>query len=198
MKYFFTCVILFFSHTSLLAQDSTKINSTENVWRLPFIYWGINYENKLSKNETLVGNINFFQSVNYSYSSNLGSRFSYPFIPSFNLQYRRYYNLKRRKEIGKNTMLNSGNYISGSYRISFPKNIYDLVRRPEHTTGVFWGLQRNYQKRFYIDLGVGVIYRAKQSIILTGDVWNGTPFKVDDKIFIESYLNLGLWLNKRK
>jgi len=199
MKYLSAYLLLFFlCNKCVTAQDSLKNNTTENTLRLPLIFWGINYEHSLSKHMTLVGNINFFQSINYSYSSNLGSQFSYPFIPTINIQYRWYYHLKKRAETGKNTMLNSANYITGNYRMSFPKNVYDLVRRPEHTTGIFWGLQRNYQKRLYIDLGVGLVYRAKQSIILSGATWSGSPYFIEDKFSLGSFMNLGLWLNKRK
>jgi hypothetical protein len=181
---------------NLLAQDTSKVGTTDAI-RLPFVFWGIDYEKKLTRNQTLVGSVNLFEEIGFGYSSNLGFQFSYPFIPSIGLQYRWYYNLNRRAAAGRVVRLNSGNYISARFRTSFPKNIYDQYRRPDNSAGLFFGLQRNYKKRFYLDLGAGCAYQLPQHIRLRGQDWSGIRYDVPDKFGFAAYVNFGIWLNKR-
>lgn len=194
----YTVFILFFTCLCkcLLAQDTSKVTTTDAV-RLPFVFWGIDYEKKLTSNQTLVGSVNLFDELNFGYSSSLGFRFSYPLIPSIGLQYRWYYNLNRRAAAGRVVRLNSGNYISARIRTSFPKNIYDQYRRPDNNVGLFYGLQRNYRRRFYFDMGAGVAYQLPQHIALRGPGWTGLSYDVQGKLGFAAYINFGIWLNKR-
>lgn len=193
----FSLIVIAFTCTLLKAQDSLYSKQTVNVLRLQFVFWGVNYEKKVGRKQTIQGSLNLFEQINFSYSSSFGYRFTYPFTPSTGLQYRLYHNLKRRSSLGKNISLNSGDYFASGYRISLPVNMYDNIRRPEQSLAFYYGIQRNFKKRFYIDLGAGVVYRFRQEATLTGPIWDGVRYSVADKVSFGSFLNFGIWLNKR-
>jgi hypothetical protein len=61
--------------------------------------------------------------------------------------------------------------------------------------GVAWGLQRNYNKRFSLDLNLGAGYIfTKTSTTVTGQFVN----KIIGKTTTLGHVTLGFWINKRK
>lgn len=86
--------------------------------------------------------------------------------PVFDLQYRYYYNLKKRLEKGKNIFNNSGNYIALSGTLQAGKPIIGDLEYNEGYFGVIgpvWGLQRYYGAGFKLDLNLGGGYGFNES-----------------------------------
>jgi hypothetical protein len=108
--------------------------------------------------------------------------------PMGSLSFRYYYNFAKRDDNGLNTDFNSANYVAilGMYAAeTFRKDV--LLARYDITSsllnaGVVWGLQRNYKKRFSLDLNVGA------GFVSNGDV---TGYSIIGEF------TLGIWLNKR-
>jgi hypothetical protein len=86
--------------------------------------------------------------------------------PTFNLQYRYYYNLNKRMEKGKNISNNSANYIALSGSIQSGKPIIGDLEFNEGyfgAVGPVWGLQRYYGAGFKLDLNLGAGYSFNES-----------------------------------
>lgn len=115
------------------------------------------------------------------------------------LQYRYYYNSARRTVKGKRTEMNSLNYVSAIADAVFYKETItsngEKDLRILNIFGIAWGFQRNYPKRFSLDLNLGFgYYFTKQTTINdagqfitenTGEITN------------LGQITLGFWLNKR-
>jgi hypothetical protein len=92
--------------------------------------------------------------------------------PALALQYRFYYNARKRTEKGKPTAFNSMNFIAPMTQVwysKYPISFFALdeeKRRGIYELGVVWGMQRNSSdKRFSLDLslGPGVLYTTETS-----------------------------------
>jgi hypothetical protein len=69
-------------------------------------------------------------------------------------------------------------------------------RRLISRLGIAWGLQRNFEKRFSLDLYLGFGY-----LISNGTTYNSGGQRIKRNITMPALLgqlNLGIWLNKRK
>ncbi|MBS4066614.1 MAG: hypothetical protein KGZ74_18780, partial [Chitinophagaceae bacterium] len=117
--------------------------------------------------------------------------------PLIGMSYRKYYNFERREDNRLNTKRNSANYIGviflyATKPFNFNKkselignnqySYYDITRTLLNT-GVVWGIQRNYNSRFSLDLNLGAGY------VESGNV-QGLSFIGE--------FTLGFWLNKRR
>jgi hypothetical protein len=173
-----------------------------DVTKATFLDPGISYEKAIGKLQSLYGQAFMSTSFSVGYSSALGTTTSLGFDPALTVQYRYYYNYARRQQKGKRTEMNSLNYIGPAIGTVFSKNRIsasdypETSRRPINTIGLVWGFQRNYEKRFSLDLNLGFGY------LFTTATTRGPadePIKKHVGQFSTlGQLNLGFWLNKRK
>ena len=142
---------------------------TTRVTKLTFFNPGVSYEQPIGPKQTLYGQLFMNTSFSYSYSSSLGSDFLLYIDPASTLQYRYYYNGNKRVLKGKRTQMNSMNYVNAVFEANFSSrpfhtNPIETHRRFINSLGLAWGLQRNYPKRFSLDLYFGFGYVFAKSI----------------------------------
>ena len=185
--------------TSCFAQEKTQ-SELVNVTKINFLNPGISYEKPVGKFQSLVGQAYLSTSFSLSGSSS-GTQSSISFDPALSLQYRFYYNYERRQKKGKRTEMNSLNYFSPTIQTIFSKqrisssHFMEINRRACNTVGVVWGFQRNYRKRFSLDLNLGLGY-----LFTTARVQDNTGQIVRENVgefTTLGQLTLGFWLNKR-
>src|SRR5690242_20430630 len=152
-------LLLLTTSISSFSQDKKDVDVTD-VFKLNFFDPGISYEKRIGLQQTLYGKAFLSTSVFIGYSSSLGNISSVDVYPALGLQYRYYYNGNKRASKGKRVEMNSLNYIAVITEASFYKdNTYGLNKsRTEKTFGAAWGFQRNYPKRFSIDINLGIGY----------------------------------------
>ncbi len=173
-----------------------------NVLRATFFNPGISYETAIGTYQTIRARAFIATSFAFSYSSSFGSHTFISLDPSLSLQYRYYYNYRKRNEKDKRTALNSVNYLAPSFTTSFSKSsISDAYnteynRRAIHSIGLVWGMQRNYAKRFSLDLNIGAGYYFTTATVQANPILMNK--KHIDKFSTLGELSLGFWLNKRK
>lgn len=182
-----------------ISQENDKAAVT-NVSKLTLFNPGFSYERKIGNRQSLYGHIFMNTSFSYSYSSSLGTDFHLYFDPSAALQYRFYYNGNRRAAKDKRTQMNSMNYINAVFQSVFSKHpfytgISETHYRAINSLGLVWGFQRNYQKRFSLDLYAGLGYTFARSI-----------YQLDPQVARKGFgtisplgqINIGFWLNKKR
>lgn len=183
--------------TAGYAQDQV----TTDVTKLTFLNPGFSYEKSIGEKSTLHGHLFFNTSIEYSYSDAFGSDFNASFDPALLVQYRYYYNYNQRQQKGKRTEMNSMNYISPTFQTSLSKarvstdHIWETERRPINVAGVVWGLQRNYQKRFSLDLNLGLGYLFTTAQVPGTEFYEKRNFGM---VTMMGQFNLGFWLNQQK
>jgi hypothetical protein len=197
----FLTALLFFISVNSFSQEESKAEIT-NVTKINFLDPGIGYEMRIAKNQSLGIQAFISISAGFGYSSDFGTSSFFYLDPALMLQYRYYYNLSKRDSKGKRTEMNSANYISPIFETVFYKVRTSDVeytgknRTAINTLGLAWGLQRNYKRRFSLDLNMGVGYRFGGRAELDN---NGKVF-IDNfsEFAIPVHFTLGFWLNKRK
>jgi hypothetical protein len=200
-KRFFLCAFILSTINSFsFAQEEPTIDVTK-VTKATFLNPGISYENRVGKYQTMYLQAFMQTSAYFSYSSSFGTSSGIYFDPALTAQYRYYYNGSRRQEKGKRTELNSMNYLGAVWETFFSKNamaessIDEENRRPVHSFGLVWGLQRNYQSRFSLDFNIGYGFLFTKGTELN----ESNEFKKVNQFEFTSVgqLNLGFWLNRR-
>jgi len=182
-----------------LSQEQEKSDITD-VTRASFVSPGISYEKKIGKSQTLCARAFMGMSFYFSYSSDFGTTSGFDLNPAWSLQYRYYYNSARRKDQGKRTEMNSLNYLTALVEMLFFKETVssngDTDIRSINSIGIAWGLSRNYQKRFSIDLSVGPGYFFAKRTTL--NEFGEYITKNEGGFTFVGQIGLGFWLNKRK
>lgn len=197
----FTILLLLAISTSCFSQDTVQ-NDITDVTKATFLRPGISYEKRIGKFQSLFAQAFVAPSFYYSYSISLGERSEFSFDPGLNFQYRYYYNYDKRQEKGKRTEMNSLNYVSPTFETVFSKapisedHYFENDRRPVNTVGFVWGIQRNYKKRFSLDLNLGLGYLFTTATMSGNN--NQTAKKHVSEFTGLGQFNLGFWLNKRK
>jgi hypothetical protein len=162
-----------------------------NVTKISFLSPGFSYELKVGRFQTLYGRVFLYPSGYAGYSSTLGSSSHLYLDPAITIQYRYYYNALRREAKGRRTDMNNLNYFAPVFKTIFNA---ENSQRSIHKTGIVWGLQRNYRRRFSLDLNIGVGYSfAKEGHTENGEI---TAEQISEFTTI-GQLNLGIWLNRR-
>ena len=141
--------------TFLLLGFCVQAQETSNQFSLNFLMPSVEYETAISKNSTIDANLGF--GFGYHDASYL-DKAEYGIYPDFQLQYRHYYNLKKRLEKGKKISENSGNYIALSANVSSGEPIIGDMRLNNDYSGFvgpLWGLQRVYNNNFKLNLNLG-------------------------------------------
>jgi hypothetical protein len=196
------CLVLLLAiSTKSFSQYKGEPNTTD-VTIVNFLSPGVSYEKTIGKFQTLFGRAYASGSLNVAYSDYFGDSFYFTVDPAATLQYRYYYNYTQRRDKGKRTDMNSLNYISPTFETVFTKEALSDMhyteehRRPVSTVGLLWGMQRNYEKRFSLDLSLGLGYLFAKATIYD---YNGQSEKINySKVATMGHFTLGFWLNKRK
>ncbi len=185
---------------STVGYSQTKYN-VRDITKANFLNPGLSYEKSLNKNQTLYlnGFINTF--FTFTISSSLGNSSAVLFEPSFNAQYRFYYNFEKREGNKKTTDLNNLNYVAPIYELNYTRRnflanyISENKARAVNKIGAVWGLQRNYPRRFCLDFNVGLGYLFTNGTTI--DNSNNFIKKNISQPTMLGHLNLGFWLNKK-
>jgi hypothetical protein len=186
------------------AQNENKEErSTDVIDITKFVFSpGFSGEKRIGKNQTLYGKVFPALSLSYYFSDGLGSDASFYIDPAITLQYRYYYNGRRRQRKGKRTAMNSMNYIGPVYRNIFSKrpvnsDYYEEdKRRLMNTLAVVWGLQRNFRSRISIDFNVGPGYNFSKG---TEFYFNGERYITQQRAFtLFTQFDIGIWLNRKR
>jgi len=194
-------IILFFLTSNCIAQDTKEIDVTD-VFKVTIMNPGIGYEKRIGKNQTIYtqGFMNLSALVSGDFYGT--TEYQFYFDPALTGQYRYYYNLKKRADNDKRIDMNSGNYVAAVYETVFSKApistdyMEETKRRAMNRIGVVWGLQRNFEKRFSLDLNVGLGYLSAKSTRY--DVsQDKTISKTTGLPTLLGQINIGFWLNKR-
>jgi hypothetical protein len=198
-----SCALLIFSH-AFSQKKKTNSGDVTDVVKITFINPGFSYEGRIGKLQTIYGQAFMnVSSTKTSGSSYYGESYKFYFDPAVTLQYRYYYNYNQRSDRGRRTEMNSLNYIAPVYegifsRLPLDPNKYlpTTDRRLVSRAGFVWGMQRNYQGRFSLDLNLGLGAMFAKSTYYT--VF-GTPAEVIQTIpTFMGQINIGLWLNGEK
>jgi len=196
----FPCLFLFIS--TICSSQNKESNEITDVTKVTFFNPGFSYEKRIGKFQSLYGQAFMNTSAYFSYSDYFGTTSGIYFDPALTLQYRYYYNYAKRESKGKRTEMNNLNYISAIALSIFSKEaisssgLNEKDRRPVTTVGIVWGFQRNYPKRFSLDLNLGFGYLfAKETVF---DINAQYITRTKGQFTTTSQFNLGFWLNKRK
>lgn len=155
-KTLLTLAVILTSFTVAKAQGEQPAIVSKNLFKINFLAPGLEYERGLTESTTL--NINTSLGFEIGYNSITGlNTYLYP---SLGLQARKYYNLNKRNEKGKNAAFNSGNFIALSAFGSTPSilNNENRVNEASYGVGPVWGMQRNYNSGFNLTLTLGAGY----------------------------------------
>lgn len=194
-------LLLIFISTNCFSQHKGEPDITD-VTKVTFFNPGVSYEKRIGKFQSLYAQAFMSTSFAVGFSDALGFSSSIHFDPGFTLQYRYYYNSAKREAKGKRTEMNSLNYVSAILQTVFSNVNISSSYLPEEKSravnilGVAWGFQRNYKKRFSLDLnlGIGYLFTTATTTDNTGENHNRNV----GQLTTTSQLNLGFWLNKRK
>jgi len=136
---FFILWLLSFGH--LFGQQIVE----KNQWSIDVLLPGVTYEHGLTENTTLNSNLGFGFGLRGGSDRNT----EYGIYPTAILQYRYYYNFKRRLDKGKRISRNTGNYIAPLVAyVSGEPLIGDYEINSNGFVGGVYGLQRTGKKGF--------------------------------------------------
>lgn len=152
---FIFCLISY----SVYSQDSPTIPVvSQSLFSLNFLVPAVEFEAGITPNTTL--DLNF--GIGFGFASGMyrdGNEFG--FFPTFQAQYRYYYNLAKRLEQEKKISDNNGSYIAGHVGLSSGKPVIgdlEYINNYSSTIGVVWGLQRIYNSGFKLNFNLGAGY----------------------------------------
>jgi len=155
-------ILLSFCFCSFLFINAQEQPSVEDgLFSANILTPGLEYEYGLTKSSTL----DLRAGSGFAYRKGVFGE-GFGVYPIFNVQYRHYYNLKKRLDKGKNISNNSANYVALSGTIQVGKPIIGNLEYNEGYFGVFgpvWGLQRYYGAGFKLDLNLGGGYGFNES-----------------------------------
>ncbi len=189
---------ILFTSSKCFSQDKSEIH-TANVTKITFLNPGISYERSIARLQTLYTQVFMNTSATFSYSSSLGNNTKFYFDPALTIQYRYYYNGKRRFEKDKRIEMNSMNYFTSVYEAILSKRpfvtgVEETNYRLINSFGVAWGFQRNYKKRFSLDLFFGLAVLFAKSTRTYPQTFQENVTQLAPM----SQINIGYWLNKKK
>jgi hypothetical protein len=179
--------------------QNTAATDIRDVTKLNFFDPGFSYEKRIGKLQSLTAQAFLSTSIYLGFSSSLGNTSRVDVYPALSLQYRYYYNAAKRNARGKRTEMNSLNYLSAITEVDFYKEYISLDEkgiRALKIVGFAWGFQRNYQKRFSLDLNLGLGYFVHKRTISISS--SGEYITENEGGFTNiGHIGLGFWLNKR-
>jgi hypothetical protein len=173
LKFLLATAGILFPFCFAQAQDAPRAEAAERLFKINFLAPGFEYEQRIAASSTL--NVNPF--LGFAIDANSRTGFNYSLAPSLAIQARRYYNLGRRMEKGKNTANNSGNFVAlfagGSTAAIVTKDM--PVSGPAYVIGPVWGLQRSYKSGFNLTLSLGA---GRNNTRFTPITWMSMGFLV--------------------
>jgi len=158
-SYLITLILLTVFSNGLFGQ------TTEKVLTLNFINPGIDFETPIGQKTTIAINAGIGYGTSYPELSTTGTGFLYLISPFVDLQTRKYYNLNKRNDLGKNTNMNSGNFYGLRFlsRSKEFKSNFERDNDIDFAIGPTWGLKRTYNRiNLIFDIGP-IIYWDKAS-----------------------------------
>ena len=190
-------LLVLLAATSCFSQNDTKTD-IRDVTKLNFFDPGISYEKRIGKLQSLTAQAFLSTSIYLGYSDALGNTSRIDIYPALSLQYRYYYNAAKRNAKGKRTEMNSLNYVTALAEVDFYREQLSFTEDDLRTLKVFgiaWGLQRNYPKRFSLDLsvGLGYVFSKQTTINDAGEYVTENTGAVTNI----GQIGFGFWLNKR-
>ena len=184
--------------TICFSQDDVNTD-IRNVTKANFLSPGVSYEKKVGRLQSFHAQAFLSTAISIGYSSAIGNTSSIDFYPGLALQYRYYYNAVKRKAKDKRTEMNSLNYVGPLINTTLHREYVsrdgDKKLRALKVFGATWGLQRNYQNRFALDINVGLGYLVGKETTIT-DTWEYITQDIR-RITNPVQINLGFWLNRR-
>ena len=188
LLFLFCCALV----SSGVAQEHEE--DATNVAKITLLNPGVGYEARIGHYQTISGQL--FMNLS-TYAEDGGSRenIRFYFDPAATLQYRYYYNGGKRAEAGKRIEKNSMNYVAAVGEVFFsrmPLTVYaneENSRRPVYRLGAVWGLQRNFEKHFSLDVNIGPgILSSTETFSQTSTVKHSVS-----QVTLMGQLNLGFW-----
>jgi len=191
-------VSLMFCSITSFSQEN-KETDVRDITKATFFDPGISYEKRIGRLQTLTFQALLSSAIYIGYSDALGNTSGIDFYPAVASTYRYYYNSGTREAKGRRTEMNSLNYFGALAEVSFykpeiPVDDDDEVRSLK-TFGVVWGFQRNYPKRFSLDLNFGIGYALTKETVVN-DAGQYATRNVG-KITNVGQIAFGFWLNRR-
>jgi len=166
MKKLILVVLVILNISFCVAQDTASVEPVQ--FRLNFLAPGAEVEFGVTKSSTALLNAGFLWGIGSSEDSNGFSETNFAILPIIDVQYRYYYNLKKRQEKGKNITKNSGNFIAlkGTYYFTegFLENLEgndeDLFTDESDLSiiGMTYGIQRTYFDWLHLGFEGGIGY----------------------------------------
>ncbi len=198
-----TIACVAFSFFGAYAQSTPQ---TEDVIKAQFLFPGLSYEKSIGPRFTVYtgGWVGFNTEVTEDFgSSDIDIKFYAEPGATVNLRY--YYNFENREARGKRTELNNLNYLAPVYQFAYSRTSlkpdkYDneTSARPVHLFGIVWGFQRNYPRRFSLDLNLGVGYATANTTVYEWVNNNQVETKsMVGGLTLINQFTLGIWLNAR-
>lgn len=159
------------------AFSQEKASVEKSVTGIQIGFFGAEFYNeaRLSEKFSLRSQLELYPSI---WGGDMYSKTGFALTPAISLTPKFYYNLQKRKDLGKNTSNNSGNYVALKveyipdwFVISNTKDIH-----VSETISIVptWGLRRNFAKNFNYEfkagLGVGKILKKGYSTQVIPDL----------------------------
>src|SRR5215203_3303457 len=160
MRYITNPLIALLVITTKSFSQSEATPDIRDVTKLTILSPGFSAEKRIGKFQSLNAQAYMHLSAYYGYSSTFGTTSGVNFDPAIEIGYRYYYNVGRRFARGKRIEMNSANYVGATHQSVIEKRLaYDAALsksryRLLNGIGVVWGIQRNYPKRFSLDVQV--------------------------------------------
>lgn len=152
--------ILFMFSFSIFSQNLQKTSVEKSMYGVQSGLFGVfaYNESKLTDNIALRSEIGMLMGV---FGGSSYSKVGYVFTPTFSVEPRYYYNLKRRIKKDKNIQHNSGNFIS--LKTNFNPDLFTISNHngsiSNHiTTALSYGLRRTFAKHFDYEFTTGLGY----------------------------------------
>lgn len=201
MKSTIACFCICFLSLQVFCQYDKENFHTTDVFRINLISPGVSFEKSLSATSTLYAKAYITPTFIFTYSSSLGSEFKVFIDPAIQGQLRFYYNGRKRAEQGHRVAMNSAEYITPLYDISYSKApaardyFEESSHRFIHKYGLGWGIQRNLKNKLSIDITLGPgVQVAKGTYYDNGQYLSHT----NTRFVIMGGLVLGIWLKKKE
>ncbi|GAB4094416.1 hypothetical protein [Flaviaesturariibacter terrae] len=201
---FLACLLVALAASAQEAADTSA--GIRDLLRVTFLSPGVTYEKRVGRFQSVLAEAFGTLSFSLASSSALGTRSDAHIDPALMLQYRFYYNQRAREAAGRRTANNNLNFVGPLYRVYWSRrrlndvSLAEPEARAVHSLGAVWGIQRNYPKRFSLELSLGLGYYFSKNIRYeynqNGDVVKSTQ-NVNGYTSVGQF-SIGFWLGKRR